>query len=284
MHETKKGDKKMNNGRPVVLITGASSGMGKETAKTLLAEGYTVYTAARRVEKMEDLKALGGIPIKMDVTKEEDMVAAFEQIKKSHGGVDILINNAGFGQYGPMEDTPLEKARYQFDVNMFGMARLTQLVLPYMREKKAGKIINVSSMGGKIYTPLGSWYHATKHAVEGWSDCLRIELKPFGIDVIIIEPGIIDTGFYDVVSGTIPAESQNGPYKEMVQALAGASNGESRMSSSPPSVIANTISRAIRASRPRTRYVAGALARPLILMRRWLGDRNYDRVLSMMMS
>jgi NAD(P)-dependent dehydrogenase (short-subunit alcohol dehydrogenase family) len=257
--------------------------MGKETAKTLLREGYTVYAAARRVEKMEDLRRLGGIPLKMDVTKEEDVVAAVEQIRKNHGGVDILINNAGFGLYGPVEDIPLDSARYQFEVNMFGMARLTQLVLPYMRQKKAGKIINISSMGGKIYTPLGSWYHATKHAVEGWSDCLRFEMAPFGIDVIIIEPGLIATEFGNVVATTIPEESMNGPYKGIVQALARNGDGDSRMSTSPPSVIANTISRAIKANRPRTRYVVGAMARPLIYMRRLLGDRIYDRVLAGML-
>jgi short-subunit dehydrogenase len=272
--------------KQVVLITGASSGMGKETAKTLLREGYTVYAAARRVEKMEGLRELGGVPLKMDITKEEDVVAVVEQIKEAHGGVDILINNAGYGQYGPMEDTPLDNARYQFEVNLFGLARLTQLVLPYMREKRAGKIINISSMGGKIYTPLGSWYHATKHALEGWSDCLRFEVSPFGIDVIIIEPGLIDTEFARVVATTLPADSMSGPYGNIVSAMASqsdSSNGNG-FSASPPSVIANTISRAIGASRPRTRYAVGAMARPLILMRRWLGDRGFDRVLNMMMS
>jgi short-subunit dehydrogenase len=192
----------MINGRQVVLITGASSGMGKETAKTLIEEGYTVYAAARRVEQMADLAELGGIPIKMDVTKEEDVVAAVERVKEGHGGVDILINNAGFGLYGAVEDVSLDAARYQFEVNMFGLAHLTQLVLPYMRQKRAGKIVNISSMGGKIYTTLGAWYHATKHAVEGWSDCLRLELKQFNIDVIIIEPGGIQTEFLDVCQVT----------------------------------------------------------------------------------
>jgi NAD(P)-dependent dehydrogenase (short-subunit alcohol dehydrogenase family) len=235
---------------------------------------------------MEDLKQLGGIPLKMDVTKEEDLVAAVGQIQREHGGVDILINNAGYGQYGPMEDIPMDSARYQFEVNLFGAARLTQLVLPYMREKKAGKIINISSMGGKIYTPLGSWYHATKHAVEGWSDCLRFEVSPFGIDVIIIEPGLIDTEFAGVVSTTIPQESVNGPYREFVSALAsqGESTNGNAFSASPPSVIADTILRAIKARRPRTRYAVGAMARPLIVMRRLLGDRGFDRVLNLMMS
>jgi NAD(P)-dependent dehydrogenase (short-subunit alcohol dehydrogenase family) len=258
--------------------------MGKETAKTLLKEGYTVYGAARRLERMDDLKELGGIPIKMDITVEEDVVAAVEQIERDHGGVDILINNAGFGQYGPMEDTPLEKARYQFDVCLFGLARLTQLVLPYMREKRAGKIVNISSMGGKIYTPLGSWYHAAKHALEGWSDCLRFELKPFNVDVIIIEPGLIDTGFASVVSSTLPSDSVNGPYRDLVQVLAGAQDGGNGMRVSPPSVIADTVSKAIKSNRPRTRYAVGAMARPLMFARKWFGDRFYDRVLNRMVS
>lgn len=271
----------MSNNGKVVLITGASSGMGKETAKTLIAEGYIVYAAARRVEHMQDLAKLGGIPLKMDVTKEEDALAALGQIQREHGGVDILINNAGFGQYGPMEEIPLDKARYQFEVNLFGMARLTQLVLPYMRQKKAGKIVNVSSMGGKIYTPLGAWYHATKHAIEGWSDCLRIELKPLGIDVIIVEPGMIATEFNDQVTASIPPESANGPYKQMVQAIArNAESGNYRYS--PPAVIANTISKAIKTPRPKTRYAAGSMAKPLIFARNWLGDRIFDQIMGMM--
>ena len=174
-----------------VLITGASSGIGKETAKQLLTKGYTVYAAARRLEKMDDLKEIGCIPLKMDITKEDDIRAVVERICEERGGVDILINNAGFGTQGSIEETSLDDARYQFDVNLFGLARLTQLVLPYMRENRFGKIINISSVGGKIYVPLGGWYHATKHALEGWSDCLRTEVQRFGIDVVIVEPGAI---------------------------------------------------------------------------------------------
>ena len=185
-----------------VLITGASSGIGRETARKLLDEGYTVYAAARRLDRMRDLEGLGATALKMDVTKEADIVAGVERVKEEQGGTDILINNAGFGLYGAMEDTPLDEARYQFEVNLFGAARLTQLVLPYMREQRAGKIVNISSIGGKIYTPLGSCVtHATKHALEGWSDCLRFELKDFGIDVIVIEPGFIRTEFGSVSLG-----------------------------------------------------------------------------------
>ena len=276
----------MNTNQLVVLITGASSGIGKETAITLIKEGYLVYAAARRLEKMDDLKQLGGIPLKMDITKEEDVIAVIDEINRNHGGVDILINNAGFAIYGAMEDIPLDKARYQFEVNMFGLARITQLVLPKMRKKRAGKIVNISSMGGKIYTPLGSWYHATKHALEGWSDCLRFELKPFNIDVIIIEPGGIATEFADVTFQNIQEVSGKGPYNKMVESMLGNtqnSNGNERLQGSPPSVIANAILQAIKADRPRTRYVAGAMAKPLIAMRKYLGDRVFDSLLERMM-
>lgn len=275
----------MSEKKQVVLITGASSGMGKETAKTLLKEGYTVYGAARRVEKMDDLKQLGGIPIKMDITVEADLVAAVAQIEREHGGVDILINNAGFATLGAMEDIPLGQARYQFEVNMFGLARLTQLVLPTMRQKRDGKIVNISSMGGKIYTPLGAWYHATKHALEGWSDCLRFELKQFNIDVIVIEPGAIATEFAALTFEQVRKLSGEGPYRHMVESMMDSAQrfeGNERLQGSPPSVIANTISRAIKVNQPRTRYVAGSMARPLLFIRKWFGDRVFDRVLEVM--
>ena len=169
----------MSNSQKVALVTGASSGIGKATAKQLLEDGLIVYVAARRVEKMQDLAQLGAHVLKMDVTVEQDMVSGISQIKVTHGGVDVLVNNAGYAIYGPIEAITIDEARRQFEVNIFGVARLTQLVLPYMRAQKAGKIINVSSVGGKIYSPLGAWYHATKHALEGWSDCLRLELKQF---------------------------------------------------------------------------------------------------------
>lgn len=151
----------------VILITGGSSGMGLETAKLLAQEGYKVYAGARRTERLEALRELGIVPVQMDVTDPETNQKVVEQIMANEGRIDVLINNAGFGLYGPVEDVSLEDARYQFDVNLFGLAHLTQLVLPHMRQQKSGRIINTSSMGGKIYTPLGAWYHATKHALEG---------------------------------------------------------------------------------------------------------------------
>jgi NAD(P)-dependent dehydrogenase (short-subunit alcohol dehydrogenase family) len=253
--------------------------MGKEIAKRLLRDGYRVYGAARQIEKMQDLRELGAIPIRMDISKEAEIVAAVAQIQ-AVDGVDVLINNAGFGLYGPMEEIGLDEARYQFEVNVFGPARLTQLLLPAMRARRSGKIVNITSMGGKIYTPLGSWYHATKHALEGWSDCLRLELAPFGIDVIVVEPGIIDTGFGDVAGDSLLKRSGDGPYAALTAAVAKAtSDTYGRGRNTPPSVIADVVSRAIAAKRPRTRYVKGRLAKTLIALRGWLGDRGYDRII-----
>ncbi len=267
-----------------ILITGASSGIGKATAKMLIGQGYTVYTAARRVEKMDDLKNLGCIPLKMDITKEEDIQAVVKQIATERGGVDILVNNAGFGMYGAMEDTTIDDARYQFEVNLFGLARLTQLVLPKMREQRVGKIINISSVGGKIYTPLGSWYHATKHALEGWSDCLRLELKAFDIDVVIIEPGAIKTEFGDVMTEPMLKRSGNTAYSKLANQVADATKREYEADdASEPTVIAELISQSIKAKKPKTRYAGGKLAKPVLFIRKWGGDRAFDWVLGRMM-
>lgn len=263
-----------------VLITGASSGIGKETAKKLLKEGYTVYVAARRVEKMRDLEEQGAIPLALDITKDEDLVSVVNRIATDRGGIDILVNNAGFGMYGAMEDTSIDDARYQFEVNLFGLARLTQLALPHMREQRAGKIVNISSMGGKIFTPLGSWYHATKHALEGWSDCLRLELAAFGIDVIIIEPGIIRTEFADVLVGPMLERSGKSAYAELAQRVAKASRDAYEGGrGSQPAGVADTISKALKSERPRTRYPTGSLAKPLLFLRKWFGDRAFEKLI-----
>ena len=265
----------------VVLITGASSGIGKATAEQLLQEGHIVYGAARRVEKMQDLIQAGGHAMKMDILKEEDIKATVDQIIQEQGKIDVLVNNAGYAVYGAVEETPITDARRQFDVNIFGLARLTQLVLPHMRERKSGSIINISSVGGKIYTPLGAWYHATKHALEGWSDCLRLELKEFNINVVIIEPGLIKTEFGDVMYQPMIERSGKGPYKKLVQALAKATKEsyDKPNAASPPSVIAKEISKAIHANRPKTRYAAGKMAKPLLFIRRYFSDRIFDKAI-----
>lgn len=267
--------------KKVILITGASSGIGKVTTEKLLAEGHTVYCAARRVEQMEDLKKSGAHVLKMDVTNEQDLVDGVGRIMQEQGRIDVLFNNAGYGLYGAVEDIPLEDVRRQFEVNLFGLARLTQLVLPSMRERKRGKIINTSSMGGRIYTPLGAWYHATKHALEGWSDCLRFELSQFNIDVVIIEPGIIETGFGDVLSAPMLQYSGEGPYGQMAKKIAeGTRKSYDAGGGSPASVIADVVSNAVAARKPKTRYVAGKLAKPLMFMRKYFGDRIFDRILA----
>jgi len=263
----------------VALVTGASSGMGKAFAKALLAQGLIVYAAARRLDRMNDLAGLGAIALKMDITREDDVQALVKRIEQDHGSVDVLVNNAGFGVFGAMEETAIDDARYQFEVNLFGMARLTQLLLPAMRKKRSGKIINISSMGGKMYTPMGCWYHATKHAVEGWSDCLRLELRPFGIDVVIIEPGVIATGFGDVMLKPLLARSGAGPYSGMANVIASATRASFQEGgASDPQVIVNLVLKAVRARKPRTRYAAGKYARPLMFIRKWLGDRVFDGI------
>ena len=243
--------------KKVALVTGASSGLGKAFAKALVTEGLIVYAAARRLELMADLATLGAIPIKMDITREDEVQAAVKRIEGEHGGVGVLINNAGFGLFGAMEDTTIEEAKYQFEVNLFGMARLTQLLLPSMRNKRAGKIINISSMGGKVYTPLGSWYHASKHAVEGWSDCLRLELSPFNIDVVIIEPGAIATEFGDVMTAPMLKRSGSGPYSKMTQAVAAGIKAFEKRGASHPQVIVDLVLTSMRARKPKTRYAGG---------------------------
>ena len=175
--------------KKVALVTGASAGIGKEIAATLLQNGYIVYGAARRVSKMEDLKQQGAKILQLDVSQDDSMVSAINVIIQAEGRLDVLINNAGFGSYGTIEDVPIADARYQLEVNVFGLARLVQLTVPHMRNQRFGKIVNITSIGGKIATPFGGWYHASKFAVEALSDSLRMEVKPFGIDVIVIEPG-----------------------------------------------------------------------------------------------
>lgn len=266
--------------KKTALVTGASSGMGKTIALRLIQDGYQVYAAARSVEKMNDLAQLGARPLRMDISRDEDILAAVDTIVAQTGGVDVLVNNAGFGLYGPVEEIGIDEARYQFEVNVFGAARLTQLLLPAMRARRRGYIINITSIGGKIYTPLGAWYHATKHALEGWSDCLRLEVAEYGIKVVIVEPGLIETGFGEVVSGSIVKRSASGPYGHLVGKVANSvKNAYGNGRGSDPKVIADVVARAVNSPHPRTRYAAGKYAKMLIRMRVWLGDRLFDRVI-----
>lgn len=186
--------------------------------------------------------------------------------------------------YGPIEEVGIEEARYQFEVNVFGIASLTQLLLPAMRRNGSGTIVNITSMGGKIYTLLGGWYHATKYALEGLSDCLRLELAPLGIKIVVIEPGLIETRFGDVMAEALVKRSSNGPYAKLAQDVAKSTKeayGHGR--GTDPSVVADVVSKAIKARKPRTRYAVGKYARPMIMLRKWLGDRMFDRIVMSLM-
>ena len=264
----------------VILITGASAGMGKVTAMQLIEQGHIVYGAARRLANMKELVAIGGHAIEMDVSDDKQTTAAIDQIITEQGRIDVLINNAGYSVYGSVEDVSQEDARKQFEVNFFGLAFLTQKVLPHMRQQQSGHIINVTSVGGKIYAPLGAWYHASKHAVEGWSDCLRVETQSFGIKVSIIEPGAIATEFNEVMDQPMLDRSKGGPYQALAESnIKAVKDIHDGSASTKPEVIARTILKAISTSSPKTRYAAGKLAKPMLFLRYWLSDRMFDRII-----
>jgi short-subunit dehydrogenase len=261
-----------------VLVTGASAGIGRATAIYLAQSGYTVYGAARRVEKMQELKSYGIKPIALDVTKDESITACVEQIFQEAGSIDILVNNAGFGSYGAIEDVTLADAKYQLDVNVFGAMRLAQLVLPKMRENHYGKIINVSSVGGKIASPLGGWYHASKFALEALSDAMRLEAQSFGVNVIVIQPGGTKSEWGTIAVDSLLRVSGQTAYAGLV---AGFKKSFEKVASGVPEpiVIAKLIKTSIEAKSPKTRYSGGYMAKPMLFLRKILSDKLFDRLL-----
>ncbi|MGL5858669.1 MAG: oxidoreductase [Angustibacter sp.] len=263
------------------IVTGASSGIGQVVAERLVENGFTVYAAARRLERMAGLAERGVRTVSADVTDEASLKALVDQVIAETGQIDVLVNNAGYGSYGALEDIPIEQARRQVEVNLMGLARLIQLVLPHMRAKRSGRIVNVSSIGGRIPEPLGSWYHATKFAVEGLSDSLRIELAPFGIHVVVIQPAAIRTEWAGIARDSLLTVSGGTAYQEQARALAAAHahTYDSSRTSSDPAVVADGVLQAVTARRPRTRYAVGAGARPILLARRLLPDRAFDALL-----
>ena len=265
-----------------VLITGASSGIGEETVKRLMTAGYTVYAGARRLDRMKSLADAGARLLALDVTDDGSMTAAVKTVMQETGRIDVLINNAGYGSYGALEDVPPEEARRQFDVNIFGLARLTQLVLPAMRAQRSGRIVNISSIGGKFGEPFGCWYHATKFAVEGLSDSLRMELHPFGIDVVVIQPGATHSEWAKIAHDSLIKYSGDGPYGKAASAHANMMElGHQGSIPAPPSVVAKTIVQAVQSRNPKTRYATGGLARTMLFMRRVLSDRAFDAMFRM---
>lgn len=268
----------------VALVTGGSSGIGERTSVRLRKAGFEVYAVARRVDRMAALEKEGVTTFAMDVTDDASMVAGVERVIAERGRIDVLVNNAGYGSYGAVEDVPIDEARRQFEVNVFGLARLTQLVTPHQRAQGSGRIINISSIGGKFYEPLGAWYHATKFAVEGFSDSLRVELAPFGIDVVIIEPGPIRTEWNEISRESLTETSRGGAYEEMAANVRTVLEraDTSRLMSSPPEVVAKKIVRAATVRNPRARYPVGRNAGSILRARRLLPDAAFDAVVKRM--
>ena len=264
--------------KKIALVTGASSGIGKSTAIQLQRDGYIVFGASRRLEKMKDLEEKGIHILSLDITNSSSVENCINTIIQKEGRLDVLVNNAGFGNFGTMEESSIEVAKAQYDVNVFGLARITQLVIPYMRKQKYGKIVNISSIGGKIVTPFGGWYQSTKFAVEAISDALRMELKQFGIDVIVIEPGGVKTEWADIAERALFEISGKGPYKESAKKAAKAMK-DGYVNAVEPNVIAGTITRAVRAKKPKTRYALGHRAGSILIARKWLSDKMFDKMI-----
>ncbi|MES2829803.1 MAG: oxidoreductase [Bacteroidota bacterium] len=262
-----------------VLVTGASAGIGKATAIFLATNGYNVYGAARRIDKMEELKTYGIKPIELDVTKDESIVLCVNQILKEAGSIDVLVNNAGFGSYGAIEDVAMDDARHQLEVNVFGAMRVTQLVLPNMRANRSGKIVNISSVGGKTSFPLGAWYHASKFALEALSDALRREVKQFGVDVIVIEPGGIKSEWGNIAFESLARVSGHTAYKKMALAVEKFFRASSE-NIPEPIVIAKLIKKGIEAENPKARYSGGYMAGPSLFIARFIPDKWQDKIIA----
>jgi short-subunit dehydrogenase len=266
----------------VAIVTGASSGIGEATATRLDGLGFTVYAAARRLERMKPLADVGIRTVAVDVTDDVSLIAFVDRVIAESGRIDVLVNNAGYGSYGALEDVPMSEARRQFDVNIFALARLTQLVLPHMRAQHNGYVVNISSIGGKVTEPLGGWYHATKFAVEGLSDSIRMELKPHGVKVVLIEPGSIATEWGGIAAESVLEASGHGAYAKQAEAVArvlAPKPGRGPGGSSPDGV-AKAIAKAVTSRRPRTRYAVGLGGKPITYGRRVLSDRALDRLIS----
>jgi NAD(P)-dependent dehydrogenase (short-subunit alcohol dehydrogenase family) len=265
--------------RPV-LITGCSTGIGRATAERLAGDGWNVYATARRPESIEDLAERGCKTLALDVTDERSMEQAATEVAGA-GPIGALVNNAGYSQSGAIETIPMESVRRQFETNVFGLMRMCQLVLPSMRAAGSGRIVNLSSMGGKLTFPGGGVYHATKHAVEALSDALRFEVRGFGVDVVVIEPGLIVTEFGETAAGSVAEIEEHGPYSkfnsDVARVTASAYKGPMARFGAGPEAVAGKIAKALTARRPSTRYTVTPSAKVMLGMRRVSTDRMWDR-------
>lgn len=267
-----------------VLITGCSTGIGAETARHLATKGWTVYATARKPETLSELASAGCKTLALDVTDEASMSAAVDQVAEAEGAVGVLINNAGYSQSGAVESIELDSIRRQFETNVFGLIRMSQLCLPGMREQGWGRIVNIGSMGGKLTFPGGGIYHATKYAVEAISDAMRFESRGFGVDVVLIEPGLITTEFASAASTSLDEGiADDGPYAEFNRHVGkmtvGAYEGPLAKLGGGPDAVAKVIEKALNAKRPKPRYTVTPSAKLTIAQRRMVTDRAWDRIM-----
>lgn len=265
-----------------VLITGCSSGIGRAVALRLAKSGWKVFATARKVNDLSELQDAGCQVLTLDVTDERSMAKAVDAVAAQAGAVGVLINNAGYSQSGAIEAVPLDRVREQFETNVFGLVRLSQLVLPGMRNQGFGKIINLSSMGGKLVFPGGGFYHASKFAVEAISDALRFEVAAFGVDVVLIEPGLIKSGFSDVATARLKSspdvEEVYGDFHEAVSKATKESyeKGPLAKLAGVPDDVAKVVEKALNAKKPRPRYTVSGSAKVLLTQRKLLSDRGWD--------
>lgn len=265
-------------------MTGASSGIGEATALALAADGFTVYAGARRVERMQPLTEHGIVPIALDVTDDASMTSVVAQIRAEAGPVQVLVNNAGYGSYGSVEDVSMAEARRQIEVNVFGLARMTQLVLPDMRGAGDGYIVNISSIGGTFGEPLGAWYHASKYAVEGFTDSLALEVAPFGIKAVTVQPGAIITEWAGIAEQHATEMSGSGAYAAQVESrVKNVSAERLERFGSKPSVVADRIVKIVNTARPKYRYAVGGGAPALTRVRKVVPERVFYGVVKRLM-
>lgn len=264
-------------GQKTVLITGASAGIGRAAAELMLRRGWKVYGAARRMEKMQELAELGLHPLPLDVTDASSCAMCVQQMLQDCGHIDGLVNCAGYGSFGAVEDVPLEEARRQFEVNVFGLAAMTKEVLPFMRRQGSGRIVNISSMGGQIYSPMGGWYYASKRAVEAISDSMRIETAPYGVKVVLIEPGVIKSEWSSIASDSMQRCSAAGPYALICEKMRKVlETGYSDGIAGTPEYIASLIERALCSANPKIRYAGPWDAKLLLFFKKYAPDAVFD--------